>query len=100
MRAFSVDPGWIRTPLQRHLTADEMVAAGWIDAAGIPAPGLFKTPEQGAATLAWAAASPQLDGRGGEYCADCRVCAAGPPRDGEAARLWALSADLTGLDLD
>ncbi|MFI7041810.1 oxidoreductase [Microbispora rosea] len=99
VRAFSVNPGWILTPLQRHLTIDEMVAAGWIDAAGNPAPGLFRTPEQGAATLVWAATSRELDGRGGDYCADCRVTGGGPGDDGEAARLWALSADMTGLDL-
>ncbi|MGC9665546.1 oxidoreductase [Planosporangium sp. 12N6] len=99
VRAFSVNPGWIRTALQRHLTVDEMVAAGWVDADGNPVPGLFKSPEQGAATLVWAAASPQLDGRGGEYCADCRICDDGPAEGGAAAHLWALSADLTGLDL-
>jgi NAD(P)-dependent dehydrogenase (short-subunit alcohol dehydrogenase family) len=31
VRAFSLHPGGIRTPLQRHLTTEEMVAAGWID---------------------------------------------------------------------
>ncbi|MEU8196998.1 SDR family NAD(P)-dependent oxidoreductase [Microbispora amethystogenes] len=98
VHAFSVNPGWIRTPLQRHLTAGEMVAAGWIDAEGNSAPGLFRAPEQGAATLVWAATSPELDGRGGDYCADCRVTGDGPADDGAAARLWALSAGLTGLD--
>ncbi|MEU7695469.1 oxidoreductase [Microbispora hainanensis] len=99
VRAFSVTPGWILTPLQRHLTTDEMVSAGWIDADGHPVPSLFRTPEQGAATLVWAATSRELDGRGGDYCADCRVTDGGPKDDGEAARLWALSADLTGLDI-
>jgi NAD(P)-dependent dehydrogenase (short-subunit alcohol dehydrogenase family) len=99
IRAFSVNPGYILTPLQRHLTVDEMVAAGWIDAEGNPAPGLFTTPEQGAATLVWAATSRELDGRGGDYCADCRILDGGPADDGEASRLWTLSANLTGLDL-
>ncbi|MFC7388174.1 oxidoreductase [Sphaerisporangium rhizosphaerae] len=115
VRAFSVNPGWIRTSLQRHLTVEEMVAAGWLDADGDPAPGLFTTPERGAATMVWAAASPELDGHGGDYCAGCRIVEGGPadrdepsdetrdePTDGpsdEAARLWALSAGLTGLDL-
>ncbi|WP_405087011.1 SDR family NAD(P)-dependent oxidoreductase [Microbispora sp. NBC_01389] len=98
VHAFSVNPGWIRTPLQRHLTTGEMVAAGWIDAAGNAAPGLFRAPDQGAATLVWAATSRELDGRGGDYCADCRVTGDGPADDGAAARLWALSAGLTGLD--
>lgn len=34
VRAFSVHPGSILTPLQRHLAREEMVAAGWIDEAG------------------------------------------------------------------
>ncbi|MER5645866.1 oxidoreductase [Streptosporangium sp. NPDC002524] len=99
VRAFSVGPGYILTPLQRHLKTDEMVAAGWIDTDGTPVPGLFRTPEQGAATQVWAATSPQADGYGGYYCADCHVVEDGLADGGEAARLWALSADLTGLDL-
>ncbi|MEV1071589.1 SDR family NAD(P)-dependent oxidoreductase [Micromonospora parva] len=99
VRAFSVNPGWIRTPLQRHLAAEEMVAAGWIDADGNSAPGLFKTVEQGAATQVWAATSPQLDANGGGYCVDCHLTDSDPTDSDEAARLWVLSADLTGLDL-
>ncbi|MCG5452244.1 SDR family NAD(P)-dependent oxidoreductase [Micromonospora hortensis] len=99
VRAFSVNPGWILTALQRHLAAEEMVAAGWIDADRTPAPGLFKTVEQGAATQVWAATSPHLDANGGDYCVDCRITDGSPTDSSEAARLWALSADLTGLDL-
>jgi NAD(P)-dependent dehydrogenase (short-subunit alcohol dehydrogenase family) len=99
VRAFSVNPGWIRTPLQRHLTTAEMVAAGWLEADGSPRPGLFRTPEQGAATQVWAATSTELDGYGGAYCADCPVTADNPADDLDAARLWTLSAELTGLDL-
>jgi len=97
VRAFSVDPGYILTPLQRHLTTEEMVAAGWIDADGTPAAGLFKTPQQGAATQVWAATSPQLDGQGGVRCVDCNVVGSDID-DAEAARLWRLSAELTGID--
>jgi NAD(P)-dependent dehydrogenase (short-subunit alcohol dehydrogenase family) len=99
VHAFSVNPGWILTSLQRHLPVEEMVAAGWIDTDGNPAPGLFKAAEQGAATLVWAATSPQLDGHGGDYCADCRITRVGPIDDAEATRLWELSARMTGLDL-
>jgi NAD(P)-dependent dehydrogenase (short-subunit alcohol dehydrogenase family) len=97
--AFSVSPGYILTPLQRHLAVEEMVAAGWIDADGTPTPGLFKTVEQGAATQVWAATSPQLDAHGGDYCVDCHIAEGSSTDSSEAARLWALSADLTGLDL-
>ncbi|HEV7710282.1 MAG TPA: SDR family NAD(P)-dependent oxidoreductase [Asanoa sp.] len=98
VHAFSVNPGWIRTPLQRHLAVEEMVAAGWIDAAGVSAPGLFRTAEQGAATQVWAATSADLDEHGGDYCMDCQVTEGSPMDDRDAARLWELSAKLTGLD--
>src|SRR5262249_32025280 len=61
VRAFSVHPGGIFTPLQRYLAKEEMVAAGWIDDDGNVTFSSFKTPEQGAATSVWAATSPQLD---------------------------------------
>ncbi|WP_329017989.1 MULTISPECIES: SDR family NAD(P)-dependent oxidoreductase [unclassified Streptomyces] len=111
VRAFSLHPGGIMTPLQRHLPKEEMVERGWIDEQGNPLnPSGFKTPEQGAATQVWAATSPRLDGLGGLYLEDCDV-AEPAPEDGawggvkdwatdpeQAARLWALSADLTGVD--
>jgi NAD(P)-dependent dehydrogenase (short-subunit alcohol dehydrogenase family) len=111
VRAFSLHPGGILTPLQRHLPTQEMVDRGWIDQDGNPLnPEGFKTPEQGAATQVWAATSPQLDGLGGVYLEDCDVArpasadgARGGVKDwaadpGQAARLWALSAELTGTD--
>ena len=109
IRAFAVHPGGIRTPLQRHLTTEEMVGFGWIDEQGNVIAN-FKSPEQGAATQVWAATSPALAGLGGVYCEDCDI--AEPATEpgtgvgvqayavdpGEAARLWALSAELTGVD--
>ncbi len=112
VRAFAVHPGGIMTELQRHLPQDEMINMGWVDADG-NVNELFKSPEQGASTSVWAATSPQLDGMGGVYCEDCDVSA---PTDVDspfarylgvdahaidpesAARLWALSAELTGVD--
>ncbi len=43
VRAFSLHPGSILTPLQRHLAKADMVAAGWIDEHGDPADPTFKT---------------------------------------------------------
>jgi NAD(P)-dependent dehydrogenase (short-subunit alcohol dehydrogenase family) len=106
VRAFSLHPGAILTPLQRHLPHEEMVAAGWIDADGRAAD-YFKTPEQGAATMVWAATSPQLEGLGGVYCEDCDVAPLVETGSGvrphavdpdEAKRLWALSVELTGVE--
>ncbi|MCM2505505.1 SDR family NAD(P)-dependent oxidoreductase [Aureimonas altamirensis] len=106
IRAFSLHPGKIFTPLQRHLSEAEMIAAGWLDADGSPADPTFKTPEQGAATAVWAAISPQLNGLGGLYCEDCDVAiraeAIDVPFTGvrayatdpdEAERLWRRSAE-------
>jgi NAD(P)-dependent dehydrogenase (short-subunit alcohol dehydrogenase family) len=107
VRAFALHPGSILTPLQRHLSTDEMVAAGWIDEDGNPADPTFKTLEQGAATQVWAATSPQLTGMGGVYCEDCDIAGPATGAGGvhahaidpaEAARLWQLSAELTGVD--
>ncbi|MFF3463658.1 SDR family NAD(P)-dependent oxidoreductase [Streptomyces sp. NPDC002619] len=111
VRAFSLHPGGIMTPLQRHLPKEEMVERGWIDEDGnVLNPEGFKNPEQGAATQVWAATSPQLDGMGGVYLEDCDI--AEPAVDGDersgvkdwatdpaqAARLWELSAELTGVN--
>lgn len=110
VRAFSLHPGGILTPLQRHLPKQEMVDRGWIDEDGNQIAD-FKTPEQGAATQTWAATSPQLDGLGGVYLEDVDVAyrtedAPGPRMgvdahaiDPESARrLWTVSAALTGVD--
>ena len=76
VRAFSVHPGGIFTPLQRHLPDEEMVALGWKNPDGSIPPrieAMFKTPEQGASTSVWAATSPKLHAMGGVYCEDCDI---------------------------
>ena len=76
--AFSVHPGGIFTPLQRHLPQEEMIAMGWLDENGEPselAKAGFKSPEQGASTTLWAATSPQLVGKPGVYCEDADIAA-------------------------
>ncbi|KUM88093.1 MULTISPECIES: SDR family NAD(P)-dependent oxidoreductase [Streptomyces] len=111
VRAFSLHPGGILTPLQRHLPKAEMVERGWIDEQGNALnPSGFKSPEQGAATQVWAATSPQLAEMGGVYLEDCDI--AEPAVDGDqsggvkawatdpdqAERLWTLSAEQTGVN--
>jgi NAD(P)-dependent dehydrogenase (short-subunit alcohol dehydrogenase family) len=107
VQAFSVHPGKILTPLQRHLSHADKVANGWIDEDGNVMDPTFKTPEQGAATQVWAATSPRLSTMGGEYCEDCDVAELMGPnpelagvRDhavdpDSAARLWTLSEGMT-----
>lgn len=76
LQAFSVHPGGILTPLQRHLGNEEMQALGWTDADGNlseQAAAMFKTPTQGCTTTLWAATSPLLAETGGLYCEDCDV---------------------------
>ena len=47
VHAFSLHPGGILTPLQRHLSREEMVGYGWVDEDGNPKPGVeFKTPSR------------------------------------------------------
>jgi NAD(P)-dependent dehydrogenase (short-subunit alcohol dehydrogenase family) len=79
VRAFSVHPGGILTPLTRHLSDDDLKAFdlyrnpdGSIsqDAASERR---FKDVPQGAATTIWCATSPQLDDMGGVYCEDCEI---------------------------
>src|SRR3954447_840649 len=112
VRAFAVHPGGIFTPLQRHLDKEEMIASGWLHEDGTPDE-RFKTPEQGASTSVWAATSPKLGGMGGVYCENCDIA---EPTDADdemrrfrgvdahaidrddAARLWSVSAEMTGVD--
>lgn len=108
VRAFSVHPGGIATPLQRHLTMDEQKAMGWYDDEGNTHEA-FKSTEEGASTTVWAATSPLLEGHGGVYCEDCDIAAPfveAKPNAGVhahvldqdlAARLWAKSEELTGV---
>lgn len=107
LSAFSVHPGGIMTPLQRHLDTAEMIALGWLGEDGelseLAAP-LFKTPSQGCTTTLWAATSELLAERGGVFCEDCDIAVlsgAEPSRffgvmqhavdPAEAEKLWTLS---------
>jgi NAD(P)-dependent dehydrogenase (short-subunit alcohol dehydrogenase family) len=108
VRAFAVHPGGIMTPLQRHLSTEEQVAMGWIDAAG-NVNERFKTEAQGASTTVWAATSPLLEGEGGVYLENCEIALPATkdnPAGGVhphvrdealAEQLWTKSEELTGV---
>jgi NAD(P)-dependent dehydrogenase (short-subunit alcohol dehydrogenase family) len=111
VRAFSLHPGAILTPLGRHLQAEDLDAVMTLDGDGNPVLPDFRSPEQGAATAVWAATSKELADRGGDYLEDCAVASVVP--DGPqttygvrgyaldpdaAARLWSWSADVTGVN--
>ncbi len=109
VRAFSVHPGGIATPLQRHLTMEEQKAMGWYDDEG-NVHEAFKSTEEGASTSVWCATSPLLEGKGGVYCEDCNIAALADPEkpraggvfpnaldEDVAARLWDKSEEMTGV---
>ena len=103
VRAFSLMPGVIHTPLMRHMSDEQ------VDGLLSRFKESVKTPQQGAATTVWAALAPELEGHGGFYLEDCAQAplAASPTdrgavhphaRDKAAAeRLWEWSEKVTGL---
>ncbi|MGS2645437.1 oxidoreductase [Streptosporangium sp. LJ11] len=130
VRAFSLHPGRILTPLVRHTDPDHLRRMGMIGENGEPIidPSRnIKSPEQGAATSVWCATGPRLDGHGGVYCENSDIAPLVPEGDdpvaiaeervrtGEsltfgvmpysidpnsATRLWDLGEKLTGTRLD
>ncbi|THD64320.1 oxidoreductase [Phenylobacterium sp.] len=108
VNANAVMPGGIMTPLQRHLSREEMIGFGWMDESG-KLNDRFKTTEQGASTSVWAAVGDELEGKGGLYLENCAQAVAwnqDNPFEGvlphaldpEAAeRLWAVSEDTVGV---
>ena len=99
IRALSVHPGGIFTPLQRHLQKEEMIALGWLNEDGelseMAAAG-FKSATQGASTTLWCATNPMLSNIGGVYCENCDVAAR--EDDGPNARYvgvadWAIDTE-------
>lgn len=120
IHAYSVHPGgsW-ETDLARYITDDSIAkAAGMIDEQGQviidPEKG-WKTVEQGASTIVWAATSPLLVDQGGAYCADCNVDRPAPDEEAHfppvgvspsvtdpvtAGRLWQMCEGLSGARID
>ncbi|MEU8400077.1 oxidoreductase [Nonomuraea sp. NPDC048892] len=111
VRAFAVHPGAIAgTSLARDIPPEEFAELKKTIESTPGNPG-WKSVQEGAATQVWAATSPRLDGLGGLYCEDGDVADPLPPGatlvagvaewavdPREAARLWRLSADLTGVN--
>lgn len=68
LHAFSLMPGGIQTPLQKHMDPKIMEAA--MKSPEMMAVG--KSIEQGAATTVWAALAKEWEGKGAKYLEDCR----------------------------
>ncbi len=93
VRAFAVHPGRIlATELVRHISIEDLIAAGIRRPDGSLDQSSTKTVEEGAATTVWCALSAQLDNLGGVYCADCDVSAIVPDdsKSLTGVRRWAI----------
>lgn len=112
VRVFSLHPGVIMTPLQRHVSREEQIALGWMREDRTAAPGLrLKSVAQGAATAAWAATASLLaDAGNGAYLEDVDIARMADGFDmnvggvqpwatdeGSAQRLWEITSDATGV---
>lgn len=113
IRAFAVHPGRIiSTNLSRFMSDEEKAKALKSAPTGDPrfVPSFVKSIAQGAATTVWAATSPQLNGMGGVYCANCDISPLVPDAAEEtdgvrrwaidpsmAEQLWQLSERLCGI---
>ncbi|MFC3674455.1 SDR family NAD(P)-dependent oxidoreductase [Ferrovibrio xuzhouensis] len=77
IRAFALHPGGIAgTNLGTHVGLEMLKKTGFVDENDRPVVDLsrdLKSVPQGAATHVWCAVSPQLDGKGGVYCADSDI---------------------------
>lgn len=72
VKAYALHPGGIMTNLQKHVPIEEQRAMGFFKEDG-SLHELFKNIEQGASTSVYAALSPDLDDKGGEYLEDCGI---------------------------
>jgi NAD(P)-dependent dehydrogenase (short-subunit alcohol dehydrogenase family) len=113
VRCFAAHPGAIGgTELGREAPLELFIKMGFCDAAGNIRPEVaasLKTIPQGAATTAWCATSPMLDGMGGVYCEDCDIAevadepsVSGGVRsysldEAAAKRLWRWTEGVTGI---
>jgi len=88
----SVHPGWVATELAKNMGG----FAGWL-AMNVAQKLFAKTPEQGAQTSIYVAVSPELEGVGGKYYADCaELSTSDRAQDVEAAKkLWEISEKVT-----
>ncbi|KAL3475990.1 putative short-chain dehydrogenase/reductase [Aspergillus californicus] len=104
LRAFSIQPGGIRTGLLQYMS-DEEKNGLYRDPILGPQ---FKSPEQGAATSVWGAVSRALEGSGGKYLEDVQIAKAYDASEGQWApgyfphayspekekKLWEMSLNL------
>jgi len=91
----AVNPGGIRTGLQRNFTRRQRESLDAAEAAGVFT---YKTVAQGAATTIVAAVAPEFAGTGGHYLDDCHEAYTVPndadlSAHGHGVKKWALDPD-------
>jgi retinol dehydrogenase 12 len=86
-------PGFVRTSFGRGFDANPIAKHlfRWVSR-------FARTPEKGAETLVYLAASPEVDGASGGYYFDCKLTttSAAAQDDAAAERLWQVSEQLVG----
>lgn len=93
--ANAVNPGGIRTGLQRNFTQRQRESLDAAEAAGVFT---YKSVEQGAATTLVAAVAPEFEATGGHYLDDCREAYTVPDdadltAHSHGVKQWALDPD-------
>jgi NAD(P)-dependent dehydrogenase (short-subunit alcohol dehydrogenase family) len=92
--ATCLHPGFVRTSIGRNMNVSPLVG------------GLFRllsrfarSPEKGAQTIVYLAASAQVQGASGGYYVDCKLTQPAPPAqdDNAAEHLWEVSEKLVGI---
>lgn len=101
---FSLNPGSIRSPLQRHMDADLRAAAyetAYKESYNFQPP-KPKTLQQGASTTLRAALDPSLAPNSGAYLDDCQVVEYQEHMDAYAAadKMWQISEEVVGQAFD
>ncbi|MFI5841971.1 SDR family NAD(P)-dependent oxidoreductase [Catenuloplanes sp. NPDC051500] len=86
----ALNPGAIKTNLQRYVSEADLAAARQAAGGGEPR---WKTPQQGAATSVLLAASPTVKGVTGRYFEDCAEAAPNQPGTRTGFAPWALDTD-------
>lgn len=111
IHAYSLMPGGIWTPLQKHVQEmmEEVKGLKTVE-------DYMKSTEQGCATTIWAATARDLEGRGGVFCEDCCIIGKVESKDNNGIdnlaagyvewaydpegeeKLWRVSNELVGLE--
>lgn len=101
---FTLNPGSIKSPLQRYLSNDMREAA--MAAAKQENPGFVpptrKTLQQGCATQLRAALDPSITAESGAYLDHCQIVTEQQHKDAypESDRVWRLSEEMVGMRFD